>query len=216
MKYKYRLVYCKSYGQFLYYIYYHDWCFCRTQTHLLCFTEESNGRGLQVRSATSYLISLGRGFITLIPLTEGECVLNIGFEDAESLQDVTADGPGIQSHHCVITNSAGVITLHPNGNMCHLDGVPVTKPTKLSHGCTLCLGKSFFRFNHPKEANHMKNMLPEKTAGPTLSLSTGDAICSALLRYFVFFCLFVKHVNMLISLNQWFSSVLPLFFKHYL
>uniref|UniRef100_A0A8C1QDK6 Pleckstrin homology-like domain, family B, member 2a n=1 Tax=Cyprinus carpio TaxID=7962 RepID=A0A8C1QDK6_CYPCA len=59
--------------------------------------------------------------------------------------------------------------------MCHLDGVPVTKPTKLSHGCTLCLGKSFFRFNHPKEANHMKNMLPEKTAGPTLSLSTDAA-----------------------------------------
>ncbi|XP_042588865.1 pleckstrin homology-like domain family B member 1 isoform X6 [Cyprinus carpio] len=132
-----------------------------------------SGRGLQVRSATPYLISLGRGFITLIPLTEE--ISKIGFEDAESLQDVTADGPGIQSHHCVITNSAGVITLHPNGNMCHLDGVPVTKPTKLSHGCTLCLGKSFFRFNHPKEANHMKNMLPEKTAGPTLSLSTDAA-----------------------------------------
>uniref|UniRef100_A0A8C1TH60 Pleckstrin homology-like domain, family B, member 2a n=1 Tax=Cyprinus carpio TaxID=7962 RepID=A0A8C1TH60_CYPCA len=44
-----------------------------------------------------------------------------------------------------------------------------------SSGCTLCLGKSFFRFNHPKEANHMKNMLPEKTAGPTLSLSTDAA-----------------------------------------
>ncbi|XP_052423472.1 pleckstrin homology-like domain family B member 2 isoform X4 [Carassius gibelio] len=39
-------------------------------------------------------------------------------------------------------------------------------------GCTLCLGKSFFHFNYPEEANHMKNMLPEKTAGPTLSVST--------------------------------------------
>ncbi len=36
-----------------------------------------SGRGLQVWSATPYSISLGRGFITLIPLTEGECVLNI-------------------------------------------------------------------------------------------------------------------------------------------
>lgn len=44
----------------------------------------------------------------------------------------------------------------------------------LSSGCTLCLGKSFFHFNHPEEANHMKNMLPEKTAGPALSLSTGE------------------------------------------
>lgn len=36
-----------------------------------------SGRGLKVWSATPYLISLGSGFITLIPLTEGECVLNI-------------------------------------------------------------------------------------------------------------------------------------------
>ncbi|XP_050976845.1 pleckstrin homology-like domain family B member 2 isoform X3 [Labeo rohita] len=129
-----------------------------------------SGRGLKVWSATPYLISLGCGFITLIPLTKE--ISQVSFEDAESPQNVTADGPGIQPHHCVITNSAGVITLHPNGNMCHLDGVPVTKPTRLTHGCTLCLGKSFFRFNHPEEANHMNNMLPEKTAGPALSLST--------------------------------------------
>ncbi|XP_051765411.1 pleckstrin homology-like domain family B member 2 isoform X4 [Ctenopharyngodon idella] len=130
-----------------------------------------SGSGLKVWSVTPCLISLGSGFITLIPLTKE--LSQIGSEDAELPQDVTADGPGIESHHCVIiTNSAGVITLHPNGNMCCLDGVPVTEPTKLTHGCTLCLGKSFFHFNHPEEANHMKNMLPEKTAGPALSLST--------------------------------------------
>lgn len=32
----------------------------------------------------------------------------------------------------------------------------------------------FFCFNHPEVANHMKNMLPEKTSGPALSLSTGE------------------------------------------
>ncbi|XP_016412068.1 pleckstrin homology-like domain family B member 1 [Sinocyclocheilus rhinocerous] len=94
-----------------------------------------SGRGLKVWSATPYLISLGSGgFITLIPLTEE--ISQIGFEDAESPQDVTADGPGIQPHHCVITNSAGVTTLHPNGNMCRLDGVQVTKPAMLTHGNT--------------------------------------------------------------------------------
>ncbi|KAA0704127.1 Pleckstrin -like proteiny-like domain family B member 2 [Triplophysa tibetana] len=36
-------------------------------------------------------------------------------------------------------------------------------------GCTLCLGRSFFCFNHPEEANRMKNMLPDKTP---LSLGT--------------------------------------------
>lgn len=61
----------------------------------------------------------------------------IGREDAELPQHVTADGPGIESHYgVIITNSAGVISLHPNGNICSLDGVPVTKPTKLTHGNT--------------------------------------------------------------------------------
>ncbi|ROL54231.1 Pleckstrin homology-like domain family B member 2 [Anabarilius grahami] len=126
-----------------------------------------SGSGLKVWSLVNH--TLPDQSITLIPLTKE--LSQIGSEDAELIQDVTADGPGIESHHCVIiTNSAGVITLHPNGNMCCLDGVPVTEPTKLTHGCTLC--KSFFHFNHPEEANHMKNMLPEKTAGPALSLST--------------------------------------------
>ncbi|XP_043106302.1 pleckstrin homology-like domain family B member 2 isoform X7 [Puntigrus tetrazona] len=103
-----------------------------TEETLLDLNE--SGRGLQVWSATPYLISFGRGFITLMPLTEE--LSQIGFEDAESPQDVTAGGPGIQPHHCVITNSAGVITLHPDGNMCHVDGVPVTEPTKLTHDTT--------------------------------------------------------------------------------
>ncbi|XP_073771169.1 pleckstrin homology-like domain family B member 1 isoform X4 [Danio rerio] len=130
-----------------------------------------SGRGLKVGSTTPFLISLNSGCLTLIPLTKELSV--IGCEHAESPQCVTADDPEIQPHHGVfISNTAGVITLHPNGNICSLDGASVTGPTKLTHGCTVCLGESFFHFNHPEELNRMRNMLPEKTAGPALSLNT--------------------------------------------
>ncbi|KAI2659681.1 Pleckstrin homology-like domain family B member 1 [Labeo rohita] len=110
-----------------------------------------SGRGLKVWSATPYLISLGCGFITLIPLTKE--ISQVSFEDAESPQNVTADGPGIQPHHCVITNSAGVITLHPNGNMCHLDGVPVTKPTRLTHDFQRMFQCLIVDWSHPSSSS---------------------------------------------------------------
>ncbi|XP_065116616.1 pleckstrin homology-like domain family B member 1 isoform X4 [Paramisgurnus dabryanus] len=127
------------------------------------------GSGLKLMTATPHLISLGSVHlnfsITLIALTKE--LNHIACEDAGLPQD----NPGLQPHHCVITNRDGVITLHPGENI-SLDGIRVSKPTELTHGCALCLGKSFFRFNHPEEAKRMKNMLQEKTAGPTLSLST--------------------------------------------
>jgi len=55
---------------------------------------------------------------------------------------------------------------------------------------------------------HKRSRSPWSLIGPLHYhvLYTGrvqfSAICSALLRYFVFVCLFVKHVNMLISLSQ--------------
>ncbi|XP_041089153.1 pleckstrin homology-like domain family B member 2 isoform X8 [Polyodon spathula] len=53
-----------------------------------------------------------------------------------------------------------------------LDGAPVTKPTQLTQGYTLCLGKSyFFRFNHPEEASRMKSMLPHRSQVSPLSPS---------------------------------------------
>uniref|UniRef100_A0A8C9S7E6 FHA domain-containing protein n=1 Tax=Scleropages formosus TaxID=113540 RepID=A0A8C9S7E6_SCLFO len=112
--------------------------------------------GLKVQTATPHLVSLGSGrlsvAITLLPLNEG------------SARDITIEGPGIEAEHCQIENRAGIITLDPCGNLCALDGVVVTKPTQLTQGYTLCLGKSyFFRFNHPEEATRMKSMLPQKS-----------------------------------------------------
>ncbi|XP_076146184.1 pleckstrin homology-like domain family B member 2 isoform X2 [Alosa pseudoharengus] len=133
------------------------------------------GKSLKVQTASPHLVSLGSGrlsvAITLLPLREG--VTRIGRDDAPVPQDITIEGPGIEAEHCLIENQGGVVTLDPCGHLCSLDGVPVTKPTPLTQGYSLCLGKSyFFRFNHPEEASRMKSMLPQKSPVPPLVYST--------------------------------------------
>ncbi|XP_053467092.1 pleckstrin homology-like domain family B member 2 isoform X7 [Ictalurus furcatus] len=133
------------------------------------------GKGLKVQSTAPHLVSLGSGrlsvAITVLPLKEG--ITRIGRDDAAVPQDITIQGPGIEAEHCVIENRGGVVTLDPCGHLCSLDGVPVTTPTQLTQGYSLCLGKSyFFRFNHPEEASRMKSMLPQKSPVSPLVYST--------------------------------------------
>ncbi|XP_051782463.1 pleckstrin homology-like domain family B member 2 isoform X2 [Erpetoichthys calabaricus] len=130
------------------------------------------GKGLKVQTVKPHLVSLGSGrlstAITLLPLEEGRT--KIGRADAPAPQDIIIEGPGIAAEHCFIENKNGIITLDPCGNLCMLDGVPVTKPTQLTQGYTLCLGKSYyFRFNHPEEASRIKNMLPHRSQITSLS-----------------------------------------------
>ncbi|XP_016385493.1 pleckstrin homology-like domain family B member 2 [Sinocyclocheilus rhinocerous] len=131
------------------------------------------GKGLKVQTTTPHLVSLGSGrlsvAITLLPLKEGMS----GGLRSDAAQDITIEGPGIEAKHCRIENRGGVVTLDPCRHLCSLDGVPVTRPTQLMQGYTLCLGKSYiFRFNHPKEANRMKSMLPQKSPVSPLVYST--------------------------------------------
>nr|XP_023672103.1 pleckstrin homology-like domain family B member 1 isoform X2 [Paramormyrops kingsleyae] len=117
------------------------------------------GKGLKFQAERPHLVSLGSGrlstAITLLPLPEGRTTLGCGNTD------ISIQGPGIRAQHCYIENRAGVISLHPCGNQCTMDGIPITKPVLLSQGCMLCFGQSaFFRFNHPEEAFRMKSMLP--------------------------------------------------------
>ncbi|XP_077064865.1 pleckstrin homology-like domain family B member 1 isoform X27 [Siphateles boraxobius] len=118
------------------------------------------GKALKFQAERPHLVSLGSGrlstAITLLPLPEGKTTLGHG------AMDISIQGPGIAAQHCFIENRAGVITLHPCGNQCSMDGLLVTKPVRLSQGCMLCFGQSaFFRFNHPEEAFRMKSMMPE-------------------------------------------------------
>ncbi|XP_042355878.1 pleckstrin homology-like domain family B member 1 isoform X2 [Plectropomus leopardus] len=122
------------------------------------------GKSLKVQAERPHLVSLGSGrlstAITLLPLLEGKTTLGSGETD------IPLQGHGIAAQHCYIENHAGSITLYPCGNQCSVDGLPITKPYRLTQGCMLCFGQSaFFRFNHPEEALRMKSMLPGGSQG---------------------------------------------------
>ncbi|KAJ8256935.1 hypothetical protein COCON_G00190870 [Conger conger] len=132
------------------------------------------GKGLKFQAERPHLVSLGSGrlstAITLLPIPEGRTTLGHG------AMDISIQGPGVAAQHCYIEHRAGVITLHPCGNQCAIDGLPVTKPVRLSQGCMLCFGQSaFFRFNHPEEAFRMKSMMPSSNTGSTGSLRNHQA-----------------------------------------
>ncbi|XP_065553205.1 pleckstrin homology-like domain family B member 1 isoform X8 [Lathamus discolor] len=123
------------------------------------------GKGLKVQTEKPHLVSLGSGrlstAITLLPLEEGRTTIGT------ATTDIILQGPGLAPQHCYIENVVGTLTLHPCGNACAIDGVPVRRPTRLTQGCTICLGQAtFLRFNHPAEAKWMKSMIPAGGRSP--------------------------------------------------
>ncbi|NWR67381.1 PHLB1 protein, partial [Bucorvus abyssinicus] len=123
------------------------------------------GKGLKVQTEKPHLVSLGSGrlstAITLLPLEEGETTIGT------AARDIVLQGPGLVPQHCYIENVRGTLTLHPCGNACAIDGVPLRRPTRLTQGCTICLGQAtFLRFNHPAEAKWMKSMIPASGRSP--------------------------------------------------
>ncbi|XP_052448833.1 pleckstrin homology-like domain family B member 1 isoform X7 [Carassius gibelio] len=124
------------------------------------------GKTLKVQAEGPHLVSLGSGrlstAITLLPLPEGKTTLGHGNTD------INIQGPGVTAQHCYIENVGGAITLYPCGNLCSMDGLPFSKPVRLTQGCMLCFGQSsFFRFNHPEEAIRMKSLIPGGSPGFT-------------------------------------------------
>ncbi|KAM9370012.1 pleckstrin homology-like domain family B member 1 [Phaethornis superciliosus] len=123
------------------------------------------GKGLKVQTEKPHLVSLGSGrlstAITLLPLEEGRTTIGT------AARDIVLQGPGLVPQHCYIENVRGTLTLHPCGNPCAIDGVPLRGPTRLTQGCTICLGQAtFLRFNHPAEAKWMKSMIPAEGRSP--------------------------------------------------
>ncbi|NXM92288.1 PHLB1 protein, partial [Oenanthe oenanthe] len=124
------------------------------------------GKGLKVQTEKPHLVSLGSGrlstAITLLPLEEGETTIGT------AATDIVLQGPGLAPQHCYIENVRGTLTLHPCGNACAIDGVPLQRPMHLTQGCTICLGQAtFLRFNHPAEAKWIKSMIPAGSRSPS-------------------------------------------------
>ncbi|KAM9299141.1 pleckstrin homology-like domain family B member 1 [Gastrophryne carolinensis] len=135
------------------------------------------GKSLKVQAEKPHLVSLGSGrlstAITLLPLEEGRTTLG------HASKDILIQGPGIAAKHCYIENICGTLSLHPCGNPCSIDGVPITKPTRLTQGCMICLGQStFLRFNHPAEAHWMKAMIPSTGRSPSTGLYPAETLPS--------------------------------------
>ncbi|NWZ94866.1 PHLB1 protein, partial [Nesospiza acunhae] len=124
------------------------------------------GKGLKVQTEKPHLVSLGSGrlstAVTLLPLEEGETTIGTAGTD------IILQGAGLAPQHCYIENVRGTLTLHPCGNACAVDGVPLQRPTHLTQGCTICLGQAtFLRFNHPAEAKWIKSMIPAGGRNPS-------------------------------------------------
>ncbi|KAM3969037.1 LOW QUALITY PROTEIN: uncharacterized protein ACR2FA_003402 [Aphomia sociella] len=118
------------------------------------------GSALRVATNTPHLVSLGTGrlstAVTLHPIKQGRVTIG-----SDPTCDIYVVGTGVASVHCRVENSHGVVTLYPISGSTLLDGLPVDKPTRLSQGSMLTIGRSnYLRFNHPEEAMLMKSVLP--------------------------------------------------------
>ncbi|KAL4707505.1 hypothetical protein ACJJTC_000257 [Scirpophaga incertulas] len=113
-----------------------------------------------VATNTPHLVSLGTGrlstAVTIHPIKQGRVTIG-----SDPTCDIYVVGTGVACVHCRVENSHGVVTLYPVSGSTLLDGLPVDKPTRLSQGSMLTIGRSnYLRFNHPAEAKLMKSVLP--------------------------------------------------------
>lgn len=132
----------------------------RTEEPINGVDVREHGNALRVATNTPHLVSLGTGrlstAVTLHPIKQGRVTIG-----SDPTCDIYVLGTGVASVHCRVENSHGVVTLYPLSGSTLLDGLPVDKPTRLSQGSMLTIGRSnYLRFNHPAEAKLMKSVLP--------------------------------------------------------
>lgn len=118
------------------------------------------GNALRVATNIPHLVSLGTGrlstAVTLHPIKQGRVTIG-----SDPTCDIYVAGTGVCNIHCNVENSHGVVTLYPVNGSTLLDGILLEKPTRLSQGSMLTIGRSnYLRFNHPEEAKLMKSVLP--------------------------------------------------------
>ncbi|XP_011639230.1 kinesin-like protein Klp98A isoform X2 [Pogonomyrmex barbatus] len=98
------------------------------------------------------LLSTG---VTLYHLKEGKTL--VGTDEASVVQDIVLTGVDVEPEHCVVELDSGVATLHPLSPHCWINTAQVDKPTRLSQGCIILLGRNnMFRYNDPAEAAKLR------------------------------------------------------------
>ncbi|EFA00895.1 pleckstrin homology-like domain family B member 1 isoform X2 [Tribolium castaneum] len=129
---------------------------------------DSGGRALKLQTDTPHLVNIGGDrlstSVTLHPIPQGRVTLGCG-----PGVDIRVQGTGVLPLHCHIENSEGVVTIYPLSDNLSVDGVKISRPTRLSQGVMLTIGRSnYMRFNHPAEAKIMKSVLPN----PRISMAS--------------------------------------------
>ncbi|XP_022186213.2 kinesin-like protein Klp98A [Nilaparvata lugens] len=119
------------------------------------------GAGIVLDSDMPHLIGIDDDLlstgVTLYHLNDGETL--VGSSDADGdRQDIILNGVDVEKHHCSITLKNGVATLVPHHEaLCWVNGSQVNKPTRLSQGCNILLGRTnLFRYNDPVEVEKLK------------------------------------------------------------
>ncbi|XP_071868288.1 kinesin-like protein 98A isoform X2 [Bombus fervidus] len=98
------------------------------------------------------LLSTG---VTLYHLKEGRTL--VGTEEAPTTQDIVLTGADVEPEHCVVELDSGIAILHPLSPHCWINTAQVDKPTRLSQGCIILLGRNnMFRYNDPAEAAKLR------------------------------------------------------------
>ncbi|XP_014226698.1 kinesin-like protein Klp98A isoform X2 [Trichogramma pretiosum] len=98
------------------------------------------------------LLSTG---VTLYHLKEGRTL--IGSVESHIEQDINLTGVDVEPEHCIVELEGGVATLHPLSPQCWINTAQVDKPTRLSQGCIILLGRNnMFRYNDPAEAAKLR------------------------------------------------------------
>ncbi|XP_075223673.1 kinesin-like protein 98A isoform X2 [Lycorma delicatula] len=118
------------------------------------------GAGVVLDSDMPHLIGIDDDLlstgVTLYHLKDGETL--IGNDEADIKQDIVLNGLNVEKQHCSIVLNKGIATLIPKQNaQCWVNGLLVNKPTRLSQGCNILLGRTnMFRYNDPIEVEKLR------------------------------------------------------------
>ncbi|XP_066931850.1 kinesin-like protein KIF16B [Clytia hemisphaerica] len=132
--------------------------------------QHSLDAGIRMESELPHLIALEDDLLStgilLYPLKDGKTF--VGTKNSKTKPDIVIDGTDILNEHCVIENNNGFVLLNPFPDaVCLVNGTHAEKKIRLKQGDVVTFGTTIFRFNHPKEAEELREK--RKSVGPNFS-----------------------------------------------